>query len=154
MTRPYVTFIFSLLISDTFASLLLGLLLLFGSYLPVVGGISITGCVILIAEALKLAGVIVTVFHLLLMVIMHLIGVTHPVQCKKVIKTSFHIELTFPEIILSYWKTKAFFTKCHWISFQSSNWLAPLTDIDFFAGSIMSMGLKVANLEKKSVLCS
>ena len=46
--------------------------------------IFITGCVILSAEAFKLAGVIVTVFHLLLMVSMHLIGVTHPVKCKKV----------------------------------------------------------------------
>ena len=152
MTRPYVTFIFSLLISDTFASLLLGLLLLFGSYLPVVGGISITGCVILIAEALKLAGVIVTVFHLLLMVIMHLIGVTHPVQCKKVIKSPFHIKLTLPDMIIE--KQKFFFTKFHWIS---SNWFAPLSDTVFLLAllcSIVTVKQHNSGKPKKMDLCS
>ncbi len=38
MTRPYVTFILSLVVSDAFASFLLGFQLLFGSYLPVVKG--------------------------------------------------------------------------------------------------------------------
>lgn len=84
VTRPYVTFILSLLISDTFASLLLGIQLLYGSYLPMVHGIEIKGCVILVTEAFKLAGLIVTVFHLLLMVMIHLAGVTYPVKSKEV----------------------------------------------------------------------
>jgi predicted exporter len=84
VTKPYVTFILSLLISDAFASLLLGIQLLFGSYLPVVHGIEVSGCLIFVAEALKLAGIIVTVFHLLVMVMIHLAGVTYPVRFKEV----------------------------------------------------------------------
>ena len=80
VTRPYVTFILSLLISDAFASLLLGIQLLFGSYLPVVHEIFLGGCLMMIAEALRLAGVLATVFHLLVMVSIHLGGVMVPVK--------------------------------------------------------------------------
>ena len=37
-----------------------------------------------VSEALKLAVIIVTVYHLLIMVTMHLAGVTSPVKFKKV----------------------------------------------------------------------
>ena len=106
MTRPYVTFILSLVVSDAFASFLLGFQLLFGSYLPVVKGqlvltatktrhfdlsesffppIKPVGvCVMLGAELLKLTGILVTVLHLLTMVAMHLAGVVNPVKFKEV----------------------------------------------------------------------
>ncbi len=83
MTRPYIAFILSLVISDAFASFLLGFQLLFGSYLPVVHNVSIDVCFLLAAEALKLAGIIITVFHLLIMVSIHLAGVVNPVKFKE-----------------------------------------------------------------------
>ena len=82
-----MTFILSLLISDAFASLLLGSQLLFGAYLPEVFDYLISPCFLLLSEAFKLAGVVVTVFHLLLMVMMHLAGVAYPVQFKEVCNT-------------------------------------------------------------------
>ena len=84
VTRPYVTFILSLLISDAFASLLLGIQLLFGSYLPVVHDIILGGCLMMISEALRLAGVLITVFHLFIMVSIHLGGVMYPVKFAEV----------------------------------------------------------------------
>ena len=72
------------MVSDTIASFLLGIQLLFGSYLPVVHGIQLHGCIMIVSEAFKLAGIIVTVYHLLIMVMMHLAGVTSPVKFKKV----------------------------------------------------------------------
>lgn len=84
VTKPYVTFILSLLISDSFTALLLGIQLLFGAYLPVVHKIHLHGCIMTVSEAFKLAGVLVTVYHLLVMVTMHLLGVTAPISFKKV----------------------------------------------------------------------
>ena len=72
------------MVSDTIASFLLGIQLLFGAYLPVVHGIQLHGCIMIVSEAFKLAGIIVTVYHLLIMVMMHLAGVTSPVKFKKV----------------------------------------------------------------------
>ena len=88
MTRPYITFILSLLISDSLTSLLLGMQLLLGAYLPVVHDVAIWeygyGCIMLVCEAFKYAVFIVTVYHLLSMVVMHLAGVTAPMKFKKV----------------------------------------------------------------------
>ena len=84
-----MTFILSLLISDALASLLLGVQLLFGAYLPVVQEIYITGCVILVSEAFKLAIIVVTVLHLLVMVCIHLAGVTYPLRFKEVSPSAF-----------------------------------------------------------------
>ena len=67
MTRPYITFVLSLVISDAFASFLLGFQLLAGAYLPAVHGVEINECLLLAAEALKLTGILVTVLHLLVM---------------------------------------------------------------------------------------
>ena len=64
---PYITFVLSLVISDAFASFLLGFQLLTGSYLPVVHGVQVNTCLLLAAEALKLTGILVTVLHLLVM---------------------------------------------------------------------------------------
>ncbi|TRY70150.1 hypothetical protein TCAL_11423 [Tigriopus californicus] len=83
MTKPYLIFVLSLVISDAFASLLLGFQLLMGSYLPIVHGTYWNTCLLLISEGLKLAGVIVTVFHLLVMVMIHLAGVLNPVKFKE-----------------------------------------------------------------------
>ena len=56
MTRPYITFVLSLVFSDAFASLLLGAQLLCSSYLPAVHGVFINVCFLLACEALKLTG--------------------------------------------------------------------------------------------------
>ena len=93
VTKPYVTFILSLLISDSFTALLLGIQLLFGAYLPVVHKIHLHGCIMTVSEAFKLAGVLVTVYHLLVMVTMHLLGVTAPISFKKVrVKLLFYLQ--------------------------------------------------------------
>ena len=83
VTRPYIAFILSLVISDAFAAFLLGFQLLCGSYLYVVQGILINVCILLASEALKLVGIIVTVLHLLIMVSIHLAGVVNPVKFKE-----------------------------------------------------------------------
>ena len=84
VTRPYIAFILSLVISDAFASFLLGFQLLTGSYLPVVYGVQVNVCFLLMAEALKLAGIVITVLHLFVMVSIHLAGVVNPLKFKEV----------------------------------------------------------------------
>ncbi len=97
VTRPYITFIFSLVISDAFASFLLGFQLLTGSYLPLVAGIAVNNCLLLGAEGLKLVGIIVTVFHLLVMVTLHLGGVINPVKFKEVVTSTLWTLISSPE---------------------------------------------------------
>ena len=92
MTRPYIAFILSLVISDAFASFLLGFQLMAGSYLPVVYRIQINVCFLLMAEALKLAGIVITVLHLFVMVSIHLAGVVNPVKFKEVRYVRYEVE--------------------------------------------------------------
>lgn len=63
---------------------MLGFQLIAGSYLPVVFGFKPNICLLLAAEALKSIVIVITVFHLLVMVSLHLAGVVDPVKFKKV----------------------------------------------------------------------
>eukprot|EP00094_Tigriopus_californicus_P002916 TCALIF_02812-PA protein Name:"Protein of unknown function" AED:0.19 eAED:0.19 QI:0/0.5/0/0.66/0.5/0.66/3/0/381 len=83
VTRPYMTFVFSLVVSDAFSSFLLAFQLLFASYLPIVHKITLSDCFLLLFEVLKMSGIVVTVWHLLIMVSIHLSGVVNPVKFKE-----------------------------------------------------------------------
>ena len=121
MTRPYVTFILSLLVSDALASFLLGIQLLFASYLPVVHDINLGGCLMMAAEALRLAGVLATVFHLLIMVSIHLGGVMFPVKFAELMTVKVARGIVFLLWLIPFGIIPIYFSSIPGQGFQSEN---------------------------------
>ncbi|GFS59747.1 g_PROTEIN_RECEP_F1_2 domain-containing protein [Nephila pilipes] len=80
---PTLLLSLSLAVADAYASLVIGVGLVVNSLLPIVYGVDMgpfSNCYVLVLEAFRLGGMVVTVFHLLALAINHYIGILRPLH--------------------------------------------------------------------------
>ncbi|GFY55007.1 g_PROTEIN_RECEP_F1_2 domain-containing protein [Trichonephila inaurata madagascariensis] len=80
---PTLLLSLSLAVADAYASLVIGVGLVVNSLLPIVYGVDMgpfSNCYVLVLEAYRLGGMVVTVFHLLALAINHYIGILRPLH--------------------------------------------------------------------------
>ncbi|GIY94172.1 g_PROTEIN_RECEP_F1_2 domain-containing protein [Caerostris extrusa] len=80
---PTLLLSLSLAVADAYASMVIGVGLVVNSLLPIVYGVDMgpfSNCYVLVLEAFRLGGMVVTVFHLLALAINHYIGILRPLH--------------------------------------------------------------------------
>lgn len=77
---PVLRLSLNLASTDTLASLLTGLGIVFNSYLPVVYGISLSRCFFLVFEVFRTSALIASVLHLLALAFIHYKGIVNPLH--------------------------------------------------------------------------